>query len=112
MRATASTTGAGYLYITSAGKLGFHNDTTNTDTVSAFSPGPGWHVLELHLQLNGTSSMVEVWVDGVAVADLTSGSVNLGTGTVGAIQIGETASVTSDVVFDDAAFGTSRIGVS
>ena len=111
MRATASTTGAGYVYITSAGKLGFHNDITNTDTVSAFSPGPGWHVLELHLQLNGTSSVVEVWVDGAAVTDLTSSSANLGTGTVGAIQVGETANVTCDAVFDDAAFGTSRIGV-
>ncbi len=51
-----------------------------------------------------------MWFDGAAV--LTLNGVNMGTGTIGAMQIGDTAAVTWDVLFDDAAFGTSRLGVS
>ncbi|TMG60236.1 MAG: hypothetical protein E6H83_05775 [Chloroflexi bacterium] len=72
------------------------------------SVGPGWHIVEL--QLNISAGLVEVWFDGAAV--LTLNGVNMGTGTIGAMQIGDTAAVTWDVLFDDAAFGTSRLGVS
>jgi hypothetical protein len=67
-------------------------------------------VLELHLQINGASSTVEVWLDGVAVTDL-SQTVDLGTAPVGVMQIGDTVSGTWDIVFDDAALATGRIGL-
>ena len=101
----------GYVYVTAAGQLAFHNDTTAVNTVSSVLPGAGWHAVELHLNVNGAASTVEVWLDGVAVPALSSSTVTLGTSPVGIFQIGETqAAQTYDVVFDDAAFGTSRLG--
>ena len=101
----------GYLYISAAGQLAFHNDTTNTNTVSTVVPGGGWHGLELHLGINGTSSTVEVWLDGAAVPALTTTSANLGTAPVGVFQVGETQTGRIyDLLLDDVAFGTSRLG--
>ena len=100
----------GYVYVTPTGQLAFHNDTTAVNTVSSVSPGAGWHAVELHVAVNGAASVVEVWLDGVAVPSL-SGSATLGTAPIGIFQIGETqAAQTYDVVFDDAAFSTSRLG--
>ena len=102
----------GFLFLTSAGKLAFRSDALTSATISAVSPGPGWHALELHLQVNGPSSVVEVWLDGAPVADLTFAAIDLGTAPIGVIQVGDTVTTgTWDVVFDDAALGTSRIGI-
>jgi chitodextrinase len=103
----------GFIYLTSGGKLGFRSDALTAGTTSAIAPGPGWHAVELHLHVNGTSSLVEVWLDGTAVPDLTFPSIDLGTAPIGVLQVGDSAtSGTWDVVFDDAAFGTSRLGAS
>lgn len=100
----------GYVYLTSGGKLGFKSDAL-TATTSSLSPGSGWHVVELHLSPNGPSSTVEVWLDGALVSSL-SGTLDLGlAGAVTSIQVGDTASVTYDVVYDDVGFGTSRLGI-
>jgi len=111
MRDTAGNS-IGYLYVSTAGKLGFHNDTLNTNTVSATSVGVGWHALELHLGVNGTAGTVEVWLDNIRIADLSNvGTVNLGAAPVGQLQIGEAQTArTYDVVFDDAAFASGRLG--
>jgi len=104
---------AGFVFVTKGGKLGFHNDALTTNTASAVTVSPGWHVVELHLFVNGTTSVVEVWLDGVAVPDLTSSSTTLGTAPIASLQIGDTAGTgTWDIVLDDAAFGTGRLGVS
>lgn len=101
----------GYVYLTTAGQLAFHNDATAGNTISAVVPGGGWHVLELHLNVNGVASTVEVWLDGSPVAAL-SGTTNLGLSPIGGFQIGETQTGrTYDVVFDDAAFGNQRLGL-
>ena len=55
----------GYLYLSSTGKLGFRSDALTAGTVSNVAPGPGWHALELHLNLG--AGTVEVWLDGTAV---------------------------------------------
>ena len=102
----------GYLLVTAGGKLAFHNDASNVTTPSSLSPGSGWHVVELHLHVNGSSSVVETWLDGAAVPDLTFTATDLGSAPIGVLQIGETGSGTWDVVFDDAGFGTSRLGPS
>jgi hypothetical protein len=101
-----------YLYITTSGQLGLRNDAGATTTLSTTfaPPGSGWHELELHTLINGATSTVEVWLDGSPVNAL-SFMTNLGTAPVGRLQIGEVQSGrTYDVVFDDAAFATQRIG--
>jgi len=53
-----------------------------------------------------------VWLDGVLVPDLSSTAVDIGIAAIGVMQIGDTATSTTgwDIIFDDAAFGTSRLG--
>lgn len=101
----------GYVYLTSGGKLGFRSDALTAGTTSSLSPGSGWHVVELHLSLNGASSTVEVWLDGVLVPSL-SRTFDLGSaGAVTSMQVGDTAAVTYDLLLDDAAFSISRLGI-
>ncbi|HEX4777164.1 MAG TPA: metallophosphoesterase, partial [Acidimicrobiia bacterium] len=101
----------GYVYIETTGQLGFHDDATGTNTLSATVPGPGWHALELHLQPSGVSGVVEIWLDNTLVTDLSGAGVDVGTAPVGQLQIGEVqTALTYDVVFDDVAFGTARLG--
>ena len=103
----------GYAYIGTTGQLGYHNDATGTNTLSATIPTPGWHALELHVLTGGAGGAVELWLDGVRIDDL-SGPVTTGANAIGKIQIGETqtSSQTYDVAFDDVAFGTARLGTS
>ena len=62
------------------------------------------------MAIAGPSGTVEVWLDNSLVSDLST-TVDTGTSPVGAFQIGETQTGrTYDVAFDDAAFGTSRLG--
>jgi len=107
----ADGTSIGYLFVTAQGNLGWRNDVAATTTTSStvVAPGSGWHSLELHTLVSGTSSSVQVWLDGVVVGAL-SFTTNLGTAPVGQFQIGEVQSArTYDVIYDDAAFGTQRI---
>jgi hypothetical protein len=56
--------------------------------------------------------VVEVWLDGAPVPDLTFATTTLGPNPIGVIQIGDTTgSGVWDITFDDAAFSTSRIGL-
>jgi chitodextrinase len=108
LRPSASASTA-YLFVNTTGRLGMHIDATNSDVVSAVVPSPGWHSLELHLSIS--TGTTDVWLDGVEVSALAT-NVNLGAAPVTALQIGDvTAGRTYDVLFDDAAFSTSRIGV-
>jgi hypothetical protein len=108
---TATGVSIGYVYLTPAGQLAFHDDTTGLNTVSTVVPGAGWHAIEVHVGVNGAAGVLEVWLDGVAVPSLTSTAVDLGTVPIGQFQIGETQTGrTYDVVFDDVAFGDSRVG--
>ncbi len=108
---TAADGSLAYVFVTASGQLGVRNDVAGTTTTSALVLSLGsWHEVELHTLINGTSSAVEVWADGARV-DALSSTTNLGTTPVGKMQIGEVQSGrTYDVVFDDAAFGTSRVG--
>jgi hypothetical protein len=111
---TPSDSSLAYVFVTPAGSLGLRNDVAGTTTTSAtvVEPGSGWHAIELHALVNSTSSVIEVWLDGVRIEALSSSSVNLGATLIGRFQIGEVQSGrTYDVVFDDAAFSTGRIGL-
>lgn len=101
-----------YLFVNTSDALGIHNDTTGTTVTSStvVSPGSGWHELELHTQINGASGLLEVWLDGVLISALSS-TTNLGTAAVGRLQIGDAQTGrTYNVIYDDAAFGTQRLG--
>jgi hypothetical protein len=101
----------GYAFVTASGQLGWRNDISATTTMSALVVSPGWHSLELHILTNGAASVNEVWVDGTRMADVSSTLTSLGSAPITEFQIGEVQTArTYDVVFDDAAFGTQRIG--
>ena len=104
----------GYVYVGTTGQLGFHDDATGTNTLSGSTPAPGWHSLELHLDAAstpGAPGVVQIWLDNVMVADLSSATAYHGSTPVGILQIGEVQSgLTYRVAFDDVAFGTSRLG--
>jgi len=99
------------LLIGTDGKLSLKIDATNTTIISTTIPGAGWHALELHANINGTASVTEVWLDNVLISSL-SVVANLGSTPIGRIQIGEVQNArTYNVVLDDIAFGTQRIGM-
>jgi hypothetical protein len=101
----------GWVYLGTTGRLGFHADLPNTDVAStAVAAAGAWHSVEVHV--NVTGGTVDVWLDGVSVAALSQTGVNLGPNPVGAFQIGEgQAGRTYDILFDDAAFSASRLGI-
>lgn len=103
----ADGTSLGYLYATPTGALAYRNEAAGTTiaTSATIAAGSGWHALELHTT---TAGLLEVWVDGVSALSTTA---SLSTSPVGQFQIGEVnAGRTYDVVFDDAAFATARVG--
>jgi chitodextrinase len=83
-------------------QLTYTNGVTGTTTSSTTSMSTGaWHTVELHVSINGTSSLVEVWFDGTKVTAL-SKTDSLGTTPIGRVEIGQsTAGGTYDVFFDD-----------
>ncbi len=106
----------GFVYLTTGGKLAFRNDVLLTGTASTVAPGPGWHTVELHIRVGaavGQNGVVEVWLDGVPVPALTNSSINIGASPITSMQVGDTASSLTgwDLVYDDAVFSTSRMGV-
>ena len=114
VRDTANGSGA-YVYLTAAGKLAVRNDNDTAGVVSSVTPGAGWHTVELHVKSAGAGvagGVIDVWLDGNVVTDLSSSNETLGVASFGALQIGDTAAGTWDIVFDDVALGTSRLGVS
>lgn len=104
-----------YVFVNSRGRLGVHNDATGTNVTSKVAPGPGWHSVQVRLaadQTPGTATgALQVWLDGALVSYLSSTAADVGGVPVGGLQIGEAqTNRTYDVVFDDAAFATARLG--
>jgi Disaggregatase related repeat len=108
---TSTDTSLTYLFISTTGKLSLRNDVSATTLTSATSVGNGWHALEFHVVINGASSTTEVWLDGIKVNDL-SVTMNLGTNSIGRLQIGEVKTGRIyNVIFDDVIFDARRIGL-
>ncbi len=101
---TAGNPGASILTVnyTDKKKLGFRNDVAGTSVVSTTTLSTGvWYDVKAHVVVNGTSSLVEIWLNGTKVTDL-SKTQSLGTTAIGAIELGEsTTGRTYDTVFDD-----------
>jgi acid phosphatase type 7 len=107
-----TSTGSGLVSVkvNAKNKLVVKNDVTGVITTSATTFTKGvWHELQLHALVSGTSSTIEVWLDGSRVNDI-SGTVSLGTTPVGRAQIGSNSSTTMDVVFDDVIVDTVFVG--
>ncbi len=92
------------------GMLALTNSVTKVTTGSSVAIARGsWRSVELHVAIAGTTSRVDVWLDGTRVAAL-SHQVSLGTAPVGRIEIGEsgTGRIYS-VAFDDVVAGAQPV---
>jgi hypothetical protein len=105
--ANASFSALATLFVTGADRIGLRNDVAATSTTSTALARRGqWHTLQAHVLVNGTSSIVEVWLDGVLVPSLsTSANFGIYTG-VGQLELSAKPSGTStyDVAFDEVFF--------
>ena len=87
-------------FVSSAGKLGYRNDTTGTTATSTLTVAPGvWHEVQMHVLINGSSSQVDLWLDGVSAV---SQADSLGTSPIGRLELGDPSLArTFDVAFDN-----------
>lgn len=101
------------LNVNLAGSLVVKNHVTGAQRISSTTVSKSVpHEAQLHGFVNGASSLVEVWFDGVPVPDI-SGMDNLGTTPIGRVQLGQNAgTVTYDTVFDEVVADTEFIGAS
>ena len=82
------------------GKLSYYNSRTGSSYAGPRVSTGTWHNLQVHVLVNGTSSLVEVWLDGTKVISLPGQS--LGTAGVGRVYIGDnTTGHVFDYAFDD-----------
>jgi hypothetical protein len=93
------------LYVSQTGKLSLRNNIGSVTTTSTTAlPAGSWHQVVLHVVVNGTSSSVDVSLDGTAVPDLSLTGQNMGTNLITSLQMGDTATGrTYDIDFDDVA---------
>jgi len=84
-------------------KLAYYNEVTGVTTVGPTVSAGAWHELEVHVLINGASSLIEVWLDGTKISAL-SKTDSLGTSPVGRVYIGDPATGrTFDYAFDNQA---------
>ncbi len=90
------------LFVTPRGKLALRNHVAGTSTVSTTSVVKDvWHRLRFSVQVAGSSSRTDVWLNAAAVPEL-SLTANLGTTGLGVVQIGDTATNRQfSVAFDE-----------
>jgi chitodextrinase len=91
------------LYLDTSGRVSLRNNAGGVTTNSAMVIAPGaWHLFTLHAIVNGTSSSVDVSVDGVTVPGLTLTGQDFGTSPIARLQLGETTTGrTYDILIDD-----------
>ena len=90
---------------TPAGYIRLLNDTTGAVLSNSTVVSPGvWHEVELHLVVAGSSSQVEVWLDGVRQSNLST-TISVGTTPIGRLGIGDSIATgrTYAFKFDDVA---------
>lgn len=99
------------LYLDTSGRISLRNNIGNVTTYSTATVGAGgWHRFVLHANVNGTSSSVNVSMDGTAAPNLTLTGQNFGTNPITKLQLGETATGrTYDIVFDDVTVSQSGV---
>jgi Fibronectin type III domain/Calcineurin-like phosphoesterase len=80
------------------GKLSYSNGITGVSTSGPPVSTGSWHELEVHVVINGSSSLVEVWLDGTQVISMAD---NLGTTPIGRLYLGDSSGKTFDFAFDN-----------
>jgi chitodextrinase len=99
---TATGTSLLRLFVTGAGRLAVRNDVTGVTATSTTTLAAGrWYAARVLVSVNGTASTVEVSLDGVRVAALST-TQSLGTTPIGRVQIGDDATGKSyDIAYDE-----------
>ncbi len=102
---TATGTPLVTLYVSSTGKVGYRNEVAGVSNTSTAAAASGtWHSAQLHVIVQGDTSTVEIWLDGVKVNGLPT-SASLGTTAIGRVELGDSATnQTYDVAYDDVSF--------
>jgi hypothetical protein len=96
--------------VTGGGRIGFINDVAGSQSFLAIGPADPvvtkgvWHEIQIHVRTGG-NALTELWYDGAQVNSLTRTSINLGTNSIGRLQLGENASTGKrySILFDDVA---------
>ncbi len=114
LRLVRSASGTGPLVslkISKAGVLMIRNHVSALTVKSATKLATGtWYTLQLHGRVGGASSLIEVWLNGSQVTDLTS-TASLGTSPIGAFMLGTKGSSSGFTVgFDEVVADLSFIG--
>jgi Tol biopolymer transport system component len=96
------------LYLGPTGLLCYRNLFAAGNTCGAVRPSQAaWHTALVHVIVNGSTSTVEVWLDGTELVGATD---DLGAAGVSGIELGDRASgKTFDVAFDDVVVGTNPL---
>ena len=104
---TAANGALASVFIANTGKLSYRNDTNATVTTTNQVVSKNlWHELQFHVLLNGDSSQVDLWLDGVQV--ITAQTDSLGTSPFGRVELGDpSAGRAFDVAFDNVVLGPS-----
>lgn len=99
------------LYYDTNGRLNLRNDVTGSSSAGPVVGFGNWHSLELHAVINGSTSIVEAWLDGNPISQFASSSANLGTAPITQVQLGENQTARSyDILFDDVIVQSTSIG--
>jgi chitodextrinase len=91
------------VYVDTTGRVSLRNNVGLVTTYgTTIMPAGSWHLITLHAIVSGTSSSVDVSMDGTAVPGLTLSGQNFGTSPIAKLQLGETSTGrTYDVALDD-----------
>jgi chitodextrinase len=104
----AGTTNLLSIFYDSKKNLGYRNDFTNTTQTSTTALAVGtWYEVKVHLVVNGTSSQVEVWLNGTKITAL-SRTDSFGVNPITQVVAGETtAGHTYDFAIDEVVADTA-----
>jgi parallel beta-helix repeat protein len=99
---TAANDAVASAFINSTGSLSYRNDTVlggNVVTSQTKVSSGIWHELQMHVLVNGSTSHIELWLDGVQAV---SNDDSFGTDPIGRLELGDPAGGrVFDVAFDN-----------
>lgn len=102
----------GYVFVSPTGRIGMHDDATNTSVTSSTVPASGWHLIQFRLADDSSAGTatgaLQVWVDNALVGALSKTAIDTGSQAIGQIQIGDVqAGHGYPVTYDSVGFGTT-----
>jgi hypothetical protein len=99
------------IFVSSTDRIGVRNDVlAQATTGTAVATRGAWHTVQVHAAVNGVSSQVEVWLDGVPVPGLALSNIDLGPNAIGRLELGDPATTkTYDIVYDEVSYDRELI---